>query len=435
MKIKYYLIGILLFTLGFTQEVNLYRVNIEGNTTTSDKMIKYSAGLRDGTKIQRADISTALTRLWDLNLFDDIDIVLNNESQYGVEITINVVESPTLNNIIFRGNSMREGRFLDKLDLKLGQRIRPSSLYASSNKIKEIYQEDGYFNVEVAPSIEAPQDTLVRNAYAKDVVFTIQENEKFRLRNITFEGNTNFSERKLKKELKETKERKWYNFWVKSFNDKLLEEDKALLTTFYQNEGYRDFNVIKDTLVVDEKNNSLNLDAEFNLQISFFEALNGTKKNLLVNDERIEVKIPKGIETGSKIRIKNKGNIQSGKGKRGDLLIKVSINSHPIWKVKGLDVYADLPISLDELALGANISVASPQGDTYLSIPSGSLPEQKLRLKGQGLHNLDTQGDLFFILKLKFPENWSDEELRLLEKLRSVRIDEPRSSWFDQART
>ncbi len=259
MKIKYYLIGILLFTLGFTQEVNLYRVNIEGNTTTSDKMIKYSAGLRDGTKIQRADISTALTRLWDLNLFDDIDIVLNNESQYGVEITINVVESPTLNNIIFRGNSMREGRFLDKLDLKLGQRIRPSSLYASSNKIKEIYQEDGYFNVEVEPSIEAPQDTLVRNAYARDVVFTIKENEKFRLKNIIFEGNSNFSERKLKKELKEIKERKWYNFWVKSFNDKLLEEDKALLTTFYKNQGYRDFNFIKDTLIVDDEKNTLSL--------------------------------------------------------------------------------------------------------------------------------------------------------------------------------
>jgi len=180
---------------------------------------------------------------------------------------------------------------------------------------------------------------------------------------------------------------------------------------------------------------SLNLDAEFDLQITFSEALNGTKKNLLVNDERIKVQIPKGIQTGSKIRIKNKGNIQRGKGKRGDLLVEVSVKSHPIWKVKGLDIYSDLPVSLDELALGANISVASPQGDTYLSIPSGSLPEQKLRLKGQGLHNLDTQGDLFFTLKLKFPENWSDEELRLLEKLRSVRIDEPRSSWFDQART
>ena len=141
------------------------------------------------------------------------------------------------------------------------------------------------------------------------------------------------------------------------------------------------------------------------------------------------------MQTGKKIRIKNKGNIQTGKGKRGDLLIEVSVKPHPVWKVKGLDIYADLPISLDELALGANISVASPQGDTYLSIPSGSLPEQQLRLKGQGLNNLDTKGDLFFTLKLKFPENWSDDELRLLEKLRSVRIDEPRSSWFDQART
>ena len=171
------------------------------------------------------------------------------------------------------------------------------------------------------------------------------------------------------------------------------------------------------------------------MQISFFEALNGAKKYLLVNDERIEVTIPKGIETGSTISIKNKGNIQSGTGKRGDLLIEVSIKSHPIWKVKGLDVYADLPISLDELALGTNTWVASPRGDKYVSIPSGSLPDQKLRLEGRGLHYLEVKGDLFFILKLKFPENWSNEELRLLEKLRSVRIDEPRSSWFDQART
>ena len=65
----------------------------------------------------------------------------------------------------------------------------------------------------------------------------------------------------------------------------------------------------------DNNAQSLNLDAEFNLQISFLEALNGAKKNLLVNDERIEITIPQGIETGSKIRIKNKGNIQSGKGK------------------------------------------------------------------------------------------------------------------------
>jgi len=179
----------------------------------------------------------------------------------------------------------------------------------------------------------------------------------------------------------------------------------------------------------------LNLNAEFQLQITFFEALNGTKKNLLVNDELIEVRIAKGIQSGEKICIRNKGNIQTGKGKRGDLLIEVSVKSHPIWKVRGLDIYADLPISLDELALGANISVVLPQGCTYLLIPSGSSPEQKLKLEGKGLQDVDTQGDLFFTLKLKLPEKWSDDELELLEKLRSVRLDDPRSSWIDQACT
>ena len=244
----------------YGQEVNLYRVNIEGNTTTSDKMIKYSAGLRDGTQIQRSDISAAVTRLWDLGLFSDVNIVLNNDSEYGVEITIIVEESPTLNQVLFEGISARETRFTEKIDLKTGQRIRPSSLDAATKKIKEIYREDGYFDVEVESTIEVPQDTLVRTSYARDVVFSVIENEKYRLENITFEGNSHFSERKLKKELKETKERKWWSFWVKSFDEKTFEEDKTALALFYQNEGYRDFQVLSDTLMVDKENSSLTLE-------------------------------------------------------------------------------------------------------------------------------------------------------------------------------
>ena len=100
---KIYITLMLIFFVNilYGQEVTLYRVNVEGNATTSDKMIKYSAGLRDGTQIQRSDISTALTRLWDLGLFDDVNIVLNNDSEYGVEITIQVEESPTLNKIFY----------------------------------------------------------------------------------------------------------------------------------------------------------------------------------------------------------------------------------------------------------------------------------------------------------------------------------------------
>ena len=243
----------------FSQQVTLSRVNVEGNTTTSDKMIKYSAGLRDGTQIQRSDISTAITRLWDLGLFEDVNIVLNNESQYGVEITIKVSESPILNQVLFEGMTVREARFREKLEIKSGQRIKPNSLDKASRKITEIYKEDGYFNVEVSPSVVVPQDTIVRVDYARDILFTIKENKKYQLKNIVFEGNNSFSNRKLRKELSNTKQKKWWTFWVKNYDPKTFNEDKATLTSFYQNEGHRDFRVLSDSLIVNEEDSSLSL--------------------------------------------------------------------------------------------------------------------------------------------------------------------------------
>ena len=259
MKNKIFIVICCLFVHLYGQDVTLYRVNVEGNQTTSDKMIKYSAGLRDGTQIQRSDISTAVTRLWDLGLFEDINIVLNNESQFGVEVTIIVKETPILNKVLFKGMTVREGRFIEKIDLKPGKRIKPNSLEKAARKISEIYKEDGYFNVKVVPTIEVPTDTIVRTDYARDVLFTIEENRKFRLRNITFEGNDSFSDRKLKRELNNTKERKWWSFWVKSYDDKTFEEDKVELSNFYNNEGHRDFRVLEESLLVDVATSSLTL--------------------------------------------------------------------------------------------------------------------------------------------------------------------------------
>lgn len=258
-KIKVLIFLSCFFANLFAQNVTLYRVNVEGNTTTSDKMIKYSAGLRDGTEIQRSDISTAITRLWDLGLFDDVNIVLNNESQYGVEITIKVSESPILNQVLFDGMTAREARFKEKIELKSGQRIKPNSLEKASRKITEMYKEDGYFNVEVTPTVVVPQDTIVRVDFARDVLFTIKENKKYRLNNVVFEGNNSFTDRKLRKELTNTKQRKWWTFWVKSFDPKTFNEDKETLLAFYQNEGHRDFRVLSDTLLIDEENSALTL--------------------------------------------------------------------------------------------------------------------------------------------------------------------------------
>jgi outer membrane protein insertion porin family len=217
---------LLFFSAIFSQDVSLYRVNVVGNLTTSDKMIKYSSGLRDGSKIQRADISSAVTRLWDLGLFNDINIYLNNESEYGVEITIEVVEAPILNNIIFSGISIREGRLRDKIEIAKGQRVRPNDIENSIKIIKNLYKEDGYYNVEVSASLEEPKEIVVQTKFPRDLVFSVQNNNKYKLSNIVFEGNNSFSQRKLRKELTNTKQKKWWAFWVKNYDAKTFEEDK-----------------------------------------------------------------------------------------------------------------------------------------------------------------------------------------------------------------
>ncbi len=182
-------------------------------------------------------------------------------------------------------------------------------------------------------------------------------------------------------------------------------------------------------------NKSLNLDVDFNLKITFSEAFNGVTKSLLVNNERIDLKIPKGVKSGLKIRVKNKGNIQPGRGKRGDLYLLINVKSHPIWQVEGRNIFAELPVAIDELVLGANVPVMTPEGKTYLLIPPGTSSGQKLKLKGKGWPYPDGSGDLFFNLKLQVPSKWSIKEQELFEELRGLRMEEPRLKWFDEART
>ena len=292
---------LLFFSAIFSQDVSLYRVNVVGNLTTSDKMIKYSSGLRDGSKIQRADISSAVTRLWDLGLFNDINIYLNNESEYGVEITIEVVEAPILNNIIFSGISIREGRLRDKIEIAKGQRVRPNDIENSIKIIKNLYKEDGYYNVEVSASLEEPKEIVVQTKFPRDLVFSVQENNKYKLSNIVFEGNNNFSQRKLRKELTNTKQKKWWAFWVKNYDAKTFEEDKDALISFYQNEGFRDIQILSSDLAVNEKDQSLSLVVKIDEgEVYYYEKFNFVNNSIAEEDE---LKRLLGIKEGDRFSL------------------------------------------------------------------------------------------------------------------------------------
>ena len=179
---------------------------------------------------------------------------------------------------------------------------------------------------------------------------------------------------------------------------------------------------------------SIQLDAEVKLKVSFSEAYRGTNKILSINNERVQVKIPKGVKPGSKLRVKGKGNIQPGTGRRGDLYLVIEVKPHPVWKIDGLTIRADLPISICELALGGNISVMTPSGHVNINIPSGTSPGQNLRLKGQGWPSDNAHGDLIFTLKIDLPNNWSSQELELLHQLNKVSSNQSRKDWIDLAR-
>ncbi len=179
---------------------------------------------------------------------------------------------------------------------------------------------------------------------------------------------------------------------------------------------------------------SIDLDAEVEVKVSFAEAFNGTERILSVNEERVQVRIPKGIKAGSRLRLKGKGNLQPGTGSRGDLYLKMNIQSHPVWQLDGDQLRADLPVSLDELALGCTVSIFTLDGEAEVVIPEGTTPGRCLRLKGKGWPVSHGRGDLLLTLRMQFPSKWSTAEKKLLSELRMARSNDPRNAWIQSAR-
>ena len=177
----------------------------------------------------------------------------------------------------------------------------------------------------------------------------------------------------------------------------------------------------------------LNLDAEAALNVSFSEAFRGAERTLSVNDERVQVRIPAGVKSGSKLRLKGKGNVQPGTGRRGDLYLLLEVKPHPIWKLDGDQLRADLPVAFDELVLGGTVKVMTPDGEAEVSIPAGTAPGRSLRLRGKGWPGKSGRGDLLFTLDLQWPSRWTKEQHQLLEQLQQSRDGDLRQQWLKKA--
>jgi DnaJ-class molecular chaperone len=142
----------------------------------------------------------------------------------------------------------------------------------------------------------------------------------------------------------------------------------------------------------------------------------------------IEVKIPAGVQDGTRVRVAGKGQAGQNGGKRGDLYLHVLIKPDRIFRRQGSDLHVTLPVWPWEAALGADVMAPTLGEPVRVKVPPGSRAESKLRLKGKGLPSATGgHGDLFLILQIAMPSSVSEEERKLYDQLSRMKHPDPRA--------
>lgn len=156
----------------------LKEINIDGNIATSENMVLYTAGLQKGQEVSSEDFRRAVKRLWELGVFNDVQIHFDGETPDGILITIEVKESPVLGQVIFKGNKkIKDKKFKEALTFQRGMRIKPNFITKSINKMKQLYMEDGYF----LANITSKMDTVGSGKDQKhDITFSVIEGKKIK---------------------------------------------------------------------------------------------------------------------------------------------------------------------------------------------------------------------------------------------------------------
>jgi len=207
------------------------------------------SGLSVGKKvlIPGDDITNALKKMWEQKMFSDVEINALRTDSNKIWLEIYLEERPRLSEVRYYGirNSDQE-ELNEKLELIKGRQITDNTLVLSKNIIKDFYAEKGFSKTKV--KIFKKQDTTYQNAVILNIY--INKFKKTRIESLIVEGNTVFTERKLKWfKIKDTKEKRWYGLFKPSkYVKSTFEEDKKNLIAEYNKEGYRDAKIIVDSV-------------------------------------------------------------------------------------------------------------------------------------------------------------------------------------------
>jgi curved DNA-binding protein len=154
--------------------------------------------------------------------------------------------------------------------------------------------------------------------------------------------------------------------------------------------------------------------------ISLTEAYQGTTRRLELDGRRLEVKIPPGAKTGTKVRVANAIPTGAG-GPKADLYLLIKVADDPRFELKGIDLHTEVSIDLYTAVLGGEVTVQTLSGNVVLTIPAGIQPGQSIRLAGRGIPRLkspNVKGDLFAHIKVKIPSNLTPRQKALFQELK-----------------
>jgi len=168
-------------------------------------------------------------------------------------------------------------------------------------------------------------------------------------------------------------------------------------------------------------------DLEYQMELSLEDAYRGITTEITINRggklETVKVKIPPGVDNGTRVRVAGKGEPGFMGGPAGDLYIITRVKPHPFFERKGHNLYCKIPISFWEAALGGEIEIPTLEGVVKMKVPPGTQCGQKFRLKGKGMPRPKggTKGDLYVEVKTVTPRNLNGREIQLLRELAQSR--------------
>ncbi len=238
------------------REYEIADISVSGIEFLQPQVLISISGLQVGKriKIPGDDITKAIDKFWDQGLFADAKISAHKVEDGKIWLDIYLKEQPRLLKLIVDGLKKGETEdLMEKLNVRTGSQVTKDLINNTERLIKDHFIEKGFYNTKV--DISQVRDTLRANSVR--LYITVHKNERIKIDDIIFEGNQVYDDKKLRKILKNTKKVNWNIFKASKFIRSDYKEDKIKLGEFYNENGYRDFKILSDSLVYIEEEERL----------------------------------------------------------------------------------------------------------------------------------------------------------------------------------